>query len=200
MSPIDVVDDDAEIPSAQPDPIDVAEDSLSGYIAAEPGRQDSAGLSDDVGSGAAPLAAAHVLDSADSVGAIGVGADADGLWAADSAGAGTPAEFLLTQAYDDDGVKRVGSADPPANMPALAEAEADPIANIPALAEVEENEFANMPSLDEGVMTIAMVLPLFVVGVEPVPAARRRVQQVPVPRACLAYLRPRTSRVSARCQ
>ena len=35
MSPIDVGDDDAEIPSAQPDPVDVAEESLRGYIEAE---------------------------------------------------------------------------------------------------------------------------------------------------------------------
>ena len=69
MSPIDVADDDAEFPSAQPDPIDVAEDSLSGYIEAEPGRQDAAGHSDDGGSGAVPLAA-------DSVDASGLGVDA----------------------------------------------------------------------------------------------------------------------------
>ena len=48
---------------------------------------------------------AHVSDSVDSAGAIGVGADADGLWAANSVGAGTPAEFPLTQAYDDDGLR-----------------------------------------------------------------------------------------------
>ena len=123
MSPIDVVDDDAEIPSAQPDPVDVAEESLRGYIEAEPGRQHSGFFSDDGGSGAAPLAAdsvdaqlvriqqirwdGHVSDSADSVGAIGVGADADGLWAANSVGAGEPAEFPLTQAYEDEGDKRV---------------------------------------------------------------------------------------------
>ena len=39
MAPIDVVDDESDIPSAQPDPIDVSEESLSGYVAAEPGRQ-----------------------------------------------------------------------------------------------------------------------------------------------------------------
>ena len=41
MCPIDVVDDESEIPSAQPDPIDVSEESLSGYVAAKPGRQNS---------------------------------------------------------------------------------------------------------------------------------------------------------------
>jgi len=134
MSPIDVGDDDAEIPSAQPDPVDVAEESVRGYIEAEPGRQYSGFFSDDGGSGA-PLAAdsvdaqlvliqqirweGHVSDSADSVSAIGVGADADGLWAANSVGPVEPAGFPLTQAYEDERVNHEDVAGPYADMPPL---------------------------------------------------------------------------------
>ena len=98
IRPIDVLDDDVDIPSGQPDRIDDSGESLIAYVAAEPGRQASGSFSDDGGSGA-PLAAdsvgrqvldhmieqiAHASDAIDSVGAIGVGADADGLWAANS--------------------------------------------------------------------------------------------------------------------
>ena len=93
----------------------------------------------------------------DSVADIGVVAAADGLWAADSAGAVRPADFPLTQQYDEDGVNPVGSAGPPASIHSLAEAEADPIANTPALAEVESADpggprdtFGGEPSLYEG--------------------------------------------------
>ena len=171
IRPIDVVDDDVDIPSGQPDRIDDSGESLIAYVEAEPGRQASGSFSDDGGSGA-PLAAdsvgrqvldhmieqiAHASGAIDSVGDIGVGADADGLWAADSAGAVRPADFPLTQHYDEDGVNPVGSADPPASIHSLAEAEADPIANTPALAEVESADpggprdtFGGEPSLYEG--------------------------------------------------
>ena len=140
MCPIDVVDDESEIPSAQPDPIAVSEESLSGYFGPEPGRQISGSFSDDgrhvaddslrrdmapepsreeessghsngaspqavvSGGGSDLCAEADVSNSVNSVGGIGVRADADGLWAANSVGADTPAECPLTQAYADEGV------------------------------------------------------------------------------------------------
>ena len=85
MAPINVGDDEVEIHSAQPYPIDVSDDSLIGYVAAEPGRQ-----SDDDGSGADQLAnvaaepgrqsdvdgSGAVPLAADSVDARGLGVDA----------------------------------------------------------------------------------------------------------------------------
>ena len=149
MAAINVGDDEADIPSAQPYPIDVSDDSLIGYVAAEPGRQ-----SDDDGSGTVKLAAdsvdarglgvdAHVSDSVDSAGAIGVAADADGLWAASSLAEGATAEIPLTQVYADEGVAVAQSL---ANMPAL---EVDPIANMPALQACNYDD-SNMPALQAG--------------------------------------------------
>ena len=150
MRPIDVVDDDSDIPAGQPEAIVNSQESVVGYVEAEQNRQASGSFSDVPGDGAVPLAADSVpARPTDSVGAIGVGAEEAGLWAPDTDGAGTPAEFPLTQAYDDDGVNRVGSADPPANLSLLAESLARPIANIPALAEVEVTDFADLPSLAE---------------------------------------------------
>ena len=138
MVAIDVVDDDADIPAAQPDPIQVSEESLIGHVAPEPGRQGSGSFSDGDGSGVLQPAAdsidarglgvdAPVSDSVDSAGAIGVGADPAGLWAANSVGEGAAAEIPLTQAYADAGV---AEAEPLPDMPAL---EADPFADLPAL-------------------------------------------------------------------
>ena len=150
MRPIDVVDDDSDIPAGQPEAILNSQESVMGYVEAERNRQASASFSDVSGDGAVPLAADSVpAGPTDSVGAIGVGAEEAGLWAHDTAAAGTSAEFPLTQAYDDDGVNRVGSADPPANLSPLAEALARPIANIPALAEVQVTDSAHMPPLEE---------------------------------------------------
>ena len=77
---------------------------------------------------------AHVSDSIDSAGAIGVGADADGLWAANSVVAGATAEIPLTQVYADEGV---AEAQPLANMPAL---EADPFADMAALGPCSDDD------------------------------------------------------------
>ena len=117
MAPINVGDDEVEIHSAQPYPIDVSDDSLIGYVAAEPGRQsddDGSGAdqlanvaaepgrqSDDDGSGADQLAnvaaepgrqsdddgSGAVPLAADSVDARGLGVDAHVSDSVDSAGA-----------------------------------------------------------------------------------------------------------------
>ena len=55
MRPIDVADDDADVPPAQPDPPDA---SLSMHVRPEPGRQESAPESDG-GSGAVAVAGAR---------------------------------------------------------------------------------------------------------------------------------------------
>ena len=106
MGPLDVGDDESDVPPAQPDPPD-----LGMHVRLEPGRQESISDVADgkgvVATAEPPLAVGPIVGNSLAAGAasgvgVGLAADAAGMWATESGVADATAETPPTQVYADD--------------------------------------------------------------------------------------------------